>query len=150
MPSPIIIDDGGSIRIRQIGAKLDSLLDGSATVNDTFTKVHLSHHANNGANHTHQSGVGSGGFSPLSVGDQIIITTSSGVTLTVTINSRTSLQVALGGGALVDARTESGQRIYRVLNGETIQTVFINAEKIFDNTAGGGTLPSVLTLASIQ
>lgn len=159
MADPVIMDDGGSIRIRQIGpvTKLDGLLDGSAAANNPtatkFSKVHIGHHANDGTHHLHPSGGGTPGFTKLNPGDVITITAASEQVVQVTLVTATNLQLDLttGDSAEVEARTDAGgQRVYLIANADVIETVAINGVNVFDNTGGGPTLPSILTMVAIQ
>ena len=158
MADPIVVDDGASLRIRELGAntKLDGLLDGAATANNAsgapFNLLRIEHHFKDGTNHLHPPGGGGPGTTRLNVGDVITVTSASGhvVQATVTAPRVLDLDLTTGSPAAVEAKTQNGQRIYRVVNADNIQTVSVNGgAPIFDNGAGGGNLPSALTVVVI-
>jgi len=154
MADPIIIDDGGSIRIRQIGGStnLDGLLTPpfSVTVNTTFTKVHVGHHSKDGDHHPHPSGAPNGDTN-FSSSDSVTIRSLGGtIVVTATVSSST-LTISLS-GAVVQKRTDpSGQVVYLITNAGLIESVDVgSAGNIFPRLARPSTLPSVLTMVVLK
>ena len=158
MADPILIDDGGSIRIRQIGpnTNLDGLLDGRANANNptaiAFNTMRVEHHFRDGTNHLHPPGGPGAGTTRLNPGDVITISSASGHIVQVTLVTAAVLQLDLtkGNPALVEAKSVAGQRSYRITNADVIQTIAHSAAGvIFDNTAAAANLPSAFTIVSI-
>ena len=152
MADPILIDDGGSLRIRQFPSDpaLDNLLDGLATVNNpppqpAFSILRVEHHSREGRNHLHPPGPGT---TPLTTGDVVTIASFSGHVIQITINATTvQLDLTTGNAAVVEARSNGGNRTYRIPNADVIQTVtHSTAGVIFANAAAS---PSAFTVVAI-
>jgi hypothetical protein len=139
MANPIIIDDGGSVRIRQSsGGNFDTVLDGSVPITDpagdAFNLLRVENHGSDGRNHVWPP-VGTGGLSPgetaLRVGDTVTITTYSGhivtmVVATVILPADTvNLDLSSGTAGIVTARSEATthKRSYDIANADRIQSV---------------------------
>jgi len=137
MSSPVIIDDGGSTRIKQLkdNANMDSLLDQlQGTASDPFEnaahafacvmKVRI--HDDQTAN---QQILPPGGAN-LNAGDTVAIVSANGQVATLTFNGAHRMVITLSGAAgvppAVEARQEGLRRCYHVANAGPIQTVTIN------------------------
>src|SRR6516162_9215198 len=95
MADPITVDDGGSIRIREISTvnnNLDPLLDGNANANNTsgtaYQNLRIGHHFKDGSHHQHPAGSGTTKLNPL---DVVVITSASGHVVTLTLVTATLL-----------------------------------------------------------
>ena len=156
MADPILIDDGGSLRIRQDPSSpaLDTLLDGAATVVNLgppldFNSLRVEHHFRDGTNHLHPLGSGKTALIPT---DKVTITSFSGHIIQITVTAA-NVQLKLNPvpRAVVEARNEGGRRIYRITNADFIQTVTHTDNAgvitvVFDNGAIAPNLPSSFTI----
>ena len=162
MASPIIIDDGGSTRIRQL--KDDSTMDGligtwsagaplfqdqSADAFPTCTvRVHF-HDDPSGAQHAVVP-------VPLNPGDIVAIQSSNGQVANVLYNPAASpmplhLTITLSNNAggpnpMVEARHSNRRRRYTVSNANPIQTVTVNPAPGAVPIFNAATNPSVYTM----
>jgi hypothetical protein len=155
MADPVLVDGGGSMRIREMSAtnKMDGLLDGKANANNAANKkydtLRVEHHFKDGTNHLHPSGLGT---TPLASGDVIVITSASGHKVQMTVKGAGALVLEIdlttGNPPIVEAKTQLGQRIYRITNADEIQLVEKNGVTVFDNSTGPN-VPSALTVVAI-
>ena len=150
MADPVIVDDGGSLRLRPgVNGPIDGLLDGVADVNaaSAFATLRVEHHAKDGTNHLHPPGVGT---TALAAGDVVTIASASGHVVQATLVSATDLRFDLttGNPVAVEARSSgAGNRVYRITNADKIRTVtHSRAGVVFDDTAGGPALTSAFAI----
>jgi hypothetical protein len=174
MADPIIIDDGGSVRIRHTrGFSLDNLLDGSVAFNDPtgFSELRVEAHAPDGTNNYYtttnpaSSPSSTNATTGLSVNDVYVIRSMSGHVVTVKIISGTSLSVNLKANdpasgthsqATLTARSEASShfRTYDIINADRISTVTYYPS--YPATAGSITIfdvavaPSAFTLVDFS
>jgi hypothetical protein len=148
MPAePVIIDDGGSTRIRQVknDVTMDGLLGttaGGATTyadkaNDVFVAGGLFRctltvrcHEKNGSHHVSVN-------QPLAAGDNVVVLSENGQKLTMNFDATSRLAITLtttaaGVDPLVEAKQHKRQRRYDVVNAGPIAQVFLNGALIFD------------------
>jgi hypothetical protein len=155
MADPIVIDDGGSLRIRQFTAaatNLDTLLDtGTVNVNNPasphdFNTLRVEHHFQDGTNHLHPTGVGT---TALLAGDIVTITSASGHVVRIMVTAASlQLDLTTGNPPMVAAKANGGKRTYYITNADFIQTVtHSRLGDIFPGPGGSG-LPSVLTVVA--
>jgi hypothetical protein len=150
MGAPVIVDDGGSTRIKQIiaGTNMDGLLDlpstaaalgpfgaaGAATCN-----LKVMHYKKDGSNH------GATVVFPLVGGDLVEVVSENQQRLRITLDNASAnllLQLdslAPGVTPIAEALSSNGQRRYVVTNAGPIKTVTINpgpgVQPVFDNSS---------------
>jgi hypothetical protein len=168
--SPVIIDDGGSTRIKQLkdNVNMDGLLgtpsggvfvfqapaDGPFVDGGGNFKCHMKvrFHQNDG-NQTvlPPGGAGVPAGVDLQANDQVTITSQNGQVATITFDAGNLMQIALTAGApgitpLVEAKQNLLQRRYVVINAGAIQTVTYTrggvVNPVFDLTSN----PSIYTM----
>jgi hypothetical protein len=146
--SPILIDDGGSIRIRQLGsnpnsgAAIDGLIDkfkGNSAENFATCTMTIHFHDDPGGDE-HPSKVG------LNPGDVVTIKSNNGQVVTVTFTLNQPLAIALTGPPIVEAKQENGRRVYIVVNSDSIATVAQNGANKFN----AANTPSVYTMVHFR
>ena len=157
MAKPVIIDDGGSIRIREM--QDDKAMDGLIGTNNVFASASsqqffggtsnnqcllmVTSVADDGTFSQLPFNAGTGKYGQaLSEGDMVVITTSdaSPKTVTVTFNGGGFLSVALSVSASASERKRRRRYMMAV---DMIQNVSVNGTTIFD---AGTTTPSGTTV----
>ena len=164
MPAePVIIDDCGSTRIRQIknDVNMDGLLGtfaGGVTTyadkaNDFFTAggvfkctLTVRCHEKTGSHHVSVN-------QALAAGDNVVVLSDYAQQLTLNFDASFRLVITLAGTApgvdpMVEAKQHKRQRRYGVVNAGSIAQVYLNGALIFDASAppAPATGPSVSTM----
>ena len=136
MADAVIVDDGGSTRIKQLRQKLDALLDNSdALAKGPFSKLKISCVDENGAS----SEPGAAGTFPitLSLNDTFKIFSGNHRTEGRIVDGRpggtaTDCKISVSGVSgtdpIIEARSSQGQRRYIVSNAPVIGKIEVNAQ----------------------
>ena len=152
MADAVVIDDGGSTRIKRVlpaagVGEMDSLLNvkginttkkGSThSVNDNFTTVMIVCQDKTGNPFTQTVPLNGGDVEISSALEQKVTAIVNGGKLDLTVFSETSEPI-------VEAKQHAGKRRYVVSNSGPIQTVKVNGTLVY-NTGNGGPLPQGAT-----
>lgn len=155
MADPVIFDDGGSTRIKQLRRKLDDLLDNSKDfARGPFSKLRISCVDENGA-----SGppTGAGTF-PIAMGLNHTFKVFSGdhrlegrIVDRTPGGTATDCQITVSGvnniDPIIEARHSNGQRRYIVSNAPSIVKIEVNAQgPVQTFTVPAGTIYTVVVL----
>ncbi len=153
---PVIFDDGGSTRIKQLKANvnMDGLLNNPhsdkaagafGAPGAVVCTMKIRFHHTDGAQ-------GPIVNQALTAGDTVEIVSEDQQRVTLTFdNTDARLQIVLdclaaGVDTLVDAKNHKGFRLYEVVNAGPIQTVSFNGQTLFDVTV----TPSVYTMVHLS
>jgi hypothetical protein len=144
--SPILIDDGGSIRIRQLkdAVTMDGLIGAFTDKSDekfATCIVAVHYHAQDGTETA---------INPVNLnsGDTVTITSSSLQAITVAFTANNPLTITIlppapGMNPVVEAKQENSRRVYIIANAAPLQTVTVNAGAPTFNAAN---TPSIYTM----
>ncbi|HKA02315.1 MAG TPA: hypothetical protein VKE70_37645 [Candidatus Solibacter sp.] len=166
MADPVVFDDGGSTRIRQLNSfTMDGLLGivgggGGVTFQDAAAAsfvngggvfsctLRVRHHDPDGFHHIQPGGPGL----PLQRTDTVTITSQNGQVATLTFDAATFRMVitlSAGGGVtpIVEARQNNNQRRYIVTNAGPIQSVVVTRAGVPTQVfPPAGAQPSIYTM----
>jgi hypothetical protein len=147
MPEPVIIDDGGSTRIKQVKQNAMGVMDSLLDVNSMpGTNRMKSEHTLTGEVFSrilivYQDGEGNPKSFLINAFDTILISSQFGQNVQVTKNNNGEITVTVFSDVIepmMEARQHKNRRRYLVSNSGPIETVRIDGSVVYDTAANGG------------